>query len=115
MTDYGTVQLRAKKLPNNILMSIDSYIANMNDVWDETNIATQSSLLVNYFAHSACSECYFLIEASSDSPASVSLLLHRLYSSVMIKPHRIIREVLTRPVHNITYSLYERQSFNVTI
>jgi hypothetical protein len=91
MTDYGMVDLRLRQLSSGTVADLDNYLSTLDDVWDNSNLASQTAVVAN-MKRPSCNGCYFLIQASSaESAASVRLVLHGLYSPLMIKSHKIIR------------------------
>jgi hypothetical protein len=84
-SDYGMVEFNAKTITGAQVANISDTITNNNDRWEFGGPSHDMSLLVSTSNRAFCTDCYYLIEVTSESSASVLLILHTTSSPIPMR------------------------------
>jgi hypothetical protein len=91
MVEHGYVEFRARALTDIKLSNISQVIAKSTGDWDFGEANHDLSLTISNTDRYFCTNCYYLIEVTAETPAALSLLLHSKSSPVPLKENRVIR------------------------
>jgi hypothetical protein len=115
MSEFGEVEFNAKTIKPNEVGRISDVIKNLNGRFEFGGPSYTASLVVASGTPHFCGNCYYLIEVSSDAPASCLVVLHSISSPVAIRDNRVVRETLTSENPEVTYAYMKITPFKVTI
>lgn len=91
MAEYGQVEFNAKTLRIDEISNISEVIKNLNGRYEFGGPSYSASLIVANGTPHFCANCYYLIEVSSESPASTFIILHSMSSPIAIRDNLVIR------------------------
>lgn len=111
--DYGMVEFNAKTISNDQAANITATIEKINGRWEFGGPSHDASLFVSTDNQYFCTECYYLIEVTSDSSAAFIVVLHSVSSPIPLRENRVTRETLTSISPTIRYAYLKMGSFKM--